>query len=57
MSLTGTNVSWKIKKTIKLCGCKPSQKNKIEPHHNFTGSYKKSVEVLNELQDTQNIER
>ena len=24
----------------------------IEPHENFTGSYEKSVEVLDELQDT-----
>ena len=24
-----------------FCGCKPSQKNNIKPHQNFTGSYKK----------------
>ena len=24
-----------------FCSCKPSKKNKIEPHQNFTGSYKK----------------
>ena len=31
-------------------------KNNIETHQNFTGSYEKSIEVLNKLQDTQNIE-
>ena len=30
-------------------------KNNIEPHENITGSYKKIVEVLDELQGTQNI--
>ena len=34
----------------------PKKKN-IQPHENITGSYEKSVEVLDELQDTQNIER
>ena len=24
-----------------FCGCKPPTKNNIEPHQNFTGSYKK----------------
>ena len=24
-----------------FCRCKPSKKNNIEPHQNFTGSYKK----------------
>ena len=24
-----------------FCGCKPSKKNNIKPHQNFTGSYKK----------------
>ena len=38
-------------------GCKPLQKNNIESHPSFTGSYEKSVEVLNEVQDTQNMER
>ena len=32
-------------------------KNNIEPHQNFTGSYEKSVELLDELQNAQNIER
>ena len=32
-------------------------KNNIEPHQNFIGSYEKSIEVLDELQDTWNIER
>ena len=32
-------------------------KNNIEPHQNFTSSYEKSIEVLDELQDTQNIKR
>ena len=32
-------------------------KNNIEPHQNFTGSYKKNIEVLDKLQDTQNIEK
>ena len=32
-------------------------KNNIEPHHIYTASYEKSVEVLNEFQDTQNIKR
>ena len=38
-------------------GCKPLQKKKknIKPRQNFTGSYKKSVEILDELQDTQSI--
>ena len=56
MQLTGTNVSWKIK-IITLYGCKLSKKNNIESHQNFTGSYEKSVDVLDELQDTQDIER
>ena len=43
-------------KNITFCGSKPKKKN-IEPHENFTGSYEKSVEILDELQDTQNIER
>ena len=34
--------------------CKPSWKN-TDPHQNFTGSHKKSVEALDELQDPQNI--
>ena len=38
-------------------GCKPLQKNNSEPRQNFFGSYEKSVEVLDELQDTQNIKR
>ena len=33
-----------------FCGCKPSQKN-IEPHENFTGSYEKTVVVVDKLQD------
>ena len=33
------------------------KKQNIGPHENFTGSYEKSVEVLVELQKTQNIER
>ena len=32
-------------------------KNNIEPDQNFTGSYEKSLEVLDELQETQNNER
>ena len=38
-------------------GCKPLQKKKknIKPGQNFTGSYKKSVEILDEIQDTQSI--
>ena len=44
-------------KKITFCGCKPSQKNSIEPHQNFAGSYEKAVEVLDELQDTQYFER
>ena len=32
-------------------------KSFTEPHQNFTGSYKQSVEDLDELQDTQNIKR
>ena len=40
-------------------GCKPLQKKPkkkhIKPRQNFTGSYKKSVEMLDELQDTQSI--
>ena len=35
-----------------FCGFKLS-KNKIEPHQNFTGSYKKNKEALGELQYTQ----
>ena len=44
-------------KNITFFGCKPLKKNNIELHQNFTGSYEKSVEVLDELQDTQNIKR
>ena len=44
-------------KKVTFCGLKPSQENNTEPHQNFTGSYEKSVEVLDELQDAQNIER
>ena len=46
------------KSTIKgtFCGYKPSKKD-IYPHQNFTDSYKKCVEALDELQDTQNIKR
>ena len=29
----------------------------MEPHQNFTDSYEKSVEILDGLQDTQNINR
>ena len=29
----------------------------IEPHQNFIGSYRKSLEVLDEIQNTQNNER
>ena len=32
-------------------------KSNIELHENFTGSYLKSVEVLDELQDTKNIKK
>ena len=32
-------------------------KYSIEPHQNFTVSYEKNVEVLDEVQDTQNIKR
>ena len=28
-------------KKITFCGCKPSQKNNVEPHQNFTSSYEK----------------
>ena len=34
---------------ITFCSC--------EPHQNFTGTYEKSIEALDELQDTQNIKR
>ena len=44
-------------KKITFSGCKPSQKNNIEPHQNFTGSYEKIMEVLDELQNAHNIER
>ena len=43
------------KNIITFCGCKSSQKNNIGPHQNFTGSSEKIIEVLDELQDTQNI--
>ena len=49
MSLTGTNVSSKIKIIITFCSCKPSPKKRS---WKFTGSYEKSVEVLDDLQDT-----
>ena len=39
------------KNIIIFCTCKPSQKNNIDSWQ-FTGSYEKSVEVLDELQDT-----
>ena len=39
-----------------FCNCKPSSKN-TEPHQNFTGSHKKSVEALDELQGPQNIRK
>ena len=32
-------------------------KNNIEPYENFNGSYEKSVEVLDELQDAQDMEK
>ena len=32
-------------------------KENIEPHKNLTGSYEKNVEVLDEHQDTKDIER
>ena len=38
-------------KNITFCGCKPSQNN-IGFHGNFTGVYEKSVEVLDQLEDT-----
>ena len=37
---------------VTFCSCKFSQKNNIEPHKNFTGSYEKSLEVIDEFQDT-----
>ena len=39
------------KNVITFCSCKPSQKNSIEAHENYC-LYEKSVEVLDELQDT-----
>ena len=41
------------KNTIRtFCGWKTSKKKKdIQPHQNFTDSYKKSVEALDELED------
>ena len=39
-----------------FCDCTPSKKD-IQPHQKFTGFYKKSVDVLDELQDTQSIKR
>ena len=40
-----------------FCGCKASSKKKknIEPHQNFTGSYKQMV--MDGRQDRQNIKR
>ena len=35
---------------VTFCSCKFSQKNNIEPHKNFTGSYEKSLEVIDEFQ-------
>ena len=43
-------------KRIAFFSCKPLQKSNIEPHQIFTGSYEKNVELLDELQDTQNSE-
>ena len=37
---------------IIFCGCKPSQKNKIEPDENFTRPHEKGVDILDEVQDT-----
>ena len=39
-------------KKITFHACKPLQKTKFEPHQNYSGSNEKSVEVLDELQDT-----
>ena len=39
-------------KNITFCSCKPSKKSNIEPHESFTSSYEKSVELLDELQNT-----
>ena len=40
------------KNIIIFCSCKPSQKKQHSCSWKFTGSYEKSVEVLDELQDT-----
>ena len=37
---------------VTFCICKFSQKKNIEPHKNFTGSYEKRLEVIDEFQDT-----
>ena len=41
--------------TRSFCGCKSLKKENIEPHQNFTASYKQRVEALDKLQSTQNI--
>ena len=39
-----------------FCGCKKKANKKPQLYQNFTGSYKKSVKALDELQDTHNIQ-
>ena len=59
MRLTGTKLSlrifWSGKPTLK------KEKKKITKeiwsYQNFTGSYKKTVEALDKLEDTHNIKR
>ena len=55
-SLTGTDGSWKTRNRFEAVNLyKKNKKKHIKPRQNFTGSYKKSVEILDELQDAQSI--
>ena len=54
-SLTGTDGSGKKKNNFEAVNLNKKKKKNIKPRQNFTGSYKKSVEILDELQDTQSI--
>ena len=44
-------------KNITFCDCKPSQKTTLSLMKILLALIKKSVEVLDELQDTRNVEK
>ena len=54
-SLTGTDGSWKTRNHFEAVNLYKKKRKNIKPRQNFTGSYKKSVEILDELQDAQSI--